>query len=165
MSRHNTKRIKIALWNANGIRTKTDELTYFLQKHQVDICLLNETKLTKSIKFNIRNYTTYRQDRDQCGGGVAILIKHNIPNIRLTQDKDHVLIKLWNGVIIAGCYNPPRRTWLPDQLDKIFNLANKVLAGGDFNAIHSAWQNEADNPSGFALLDYTMTNNLQTMWH
>ena len=53
------------------------------KKHQVNIGLLNETKLTTSIKFNMRNYIIYRQDRDRFDGGVAIIIKHNIPHTRL----------------------------------------------------------------------------------
>lgn len=68
-------------WNANGISNKKAPLVHFLTDKNVDIILLNETKLTDRDKLKIRGYDMIRKDRpdNEQGGGVAILIRHNVP--------------------------------------------------------------------------------------
>ena len=53
-TRHNVKRkILIAHWNANGLRGNIREVMNFLDTHEIDILLVNETKLTEKIKCKI----------------------------------------------------------------------------------------------------------------
>lgn len=71
--------IKITSWNARSIRSKKLELFHFLEKHNVDICLISETWLNNNFSLRNNNYYSYRYDRSTGnGGGVAILIKKTI---------------------------------------------------------------------------------------
>ena len=149
-----------------GVNYKIDELKHFLKEHKIDIMTINETKLTKNTQITFRNYTIHRQDRNQYGGGVAIIIKNNIPHIRLPQLNitiEHVSIKFWNEVVFTGCYAPPSIKMTDRQLDSIFRQAPRVLALGDFNAKHFAWNNPYNNPRGTALYDYATQNNIQIL--
>jgi hypothetical protein len=38
-----TKPLRLAYWNADGVRGKKLELEHFLGQHGVDVCLLSET--------------------------------------------------------------------------------------------------------------------------
>ena len=48
-----SKFLRILLWNANGVRSRIDELELVLNNEKIDICLLAETHLTNesNIKF------------------------------------------------------------------------------------------------------------------
>jgi hypothetical protein len=39
------KAVRLAFWNADGIRGKKFGMDHFLAQHGVDVCLLNETHL------------------------------------------------------------------------------------------------------------------------
>lgn len=70
--------IRICYWNADGIKDKIPELQNFLIDKQIDIMLLQETKLNPNNKLRILNYEVYRRDRVTHRGGVAIISKRNI---------------------------------------------------------------------------------------
>ncbi|KAK3759064.1 hypothetical protein RRG08_022053 [Elysia crispata] len=46
--------LPIAHWNVEGVRQKKLEFEQFLQKHNIDICCLQETHLNGSFRFHIR---------------------------------------------------------------------------------------------------------------
>ena len=64
----------ILQFNANGIGNKLSELECFLEKHNVKVAAIQESKLTaKSRNPRIQNFTTVRRDRPQGqGGGVQL---------------------------------------------------------------------------------------------
>lgn len=66
--------ISICHWNACGLSdySKQVELGLFLSKHNVDICLLNETLLSKTKKLKIPDYHQYI---NYMGRGTAVLVK------------------------------------------------------------------------------------------
>lgn len=69
--------VKMALWNARGIRYKKDEFFHFINTNNIDVCCV--TWLNENISIKLNNYYCYRYDRQQVrGGGVVILIKKNI---------------------------------------------------------------------------------------
>jgi hypothetical protein len=41
--RSTVKVLRLAFWNADGVRGRKIELDHFLAQHGVDVCLLNET--------------------------------------------------------------------------------------------------------------------------
>lgn len=54
------KYYKIINWNANGIKNKLLELEELLNRYQVDVCLVTETKLSaKTDYINVRNYNCF----------------------------------------------------------------------------------------------------------
>ncbi|GFX98075.1 hypothetical protein TNCV_4907241 [Trichonephila clavipes] len=75
--------LKIASWNANGVRSRTVELRDFIDKHHPDIILIQETHLGPGDTLHIPNFTTYRNDRPYTPnrsprGGTAIIIKSSL---------------------------------------------------------------------------------------
>ena len=56
-----TKPLRIVYWNANDTSRDYDILTEFLEEYDVDIglFLINETHLTASKRFTIKNYSIY----------------------------------------------------------------------------------------------------------
>lgn len=78
-------KLKIINWNANGIRTKINELEELLNRLGIDLCLITETKLNKKMNnVNVKNYNIYRLDRNTnvAGGGVAILVNKKYGNVK-----------------------------------------------------------------------------------
>jgi len=57
------KALRLACWNADGVRRRKLELERFLSQHGVDICLLSETLLNPGQAFRLANYVCHRTDR------------------------------------------------------------------------------------------------------
>ena len=70
----------ILQFNANGIGNKQVELGDFLERHEVEVAVIQESKLTLNSRTpNIQNFTTVRKDRDLGqGGGLLTLIHKSI---------------------------------------------------------------------------------------
>ena len=71
----------ILQFNANGVGNKLLEWERFLEKHNVKVAAIQESKLTsKSRKPCIKNFTTVRRDRPQGQGGGLLIFIHNSIN-------------------------------------------------------------------------------------
>lgn len=133
-------KLKIINWNVNGVYSKKKILlTDFLRTTDI----INEIKLTHRQKFTIQNYTTHRQDghNTHASGGVAIVIKNNIPHIKMKLPKNSmeiVGIKLQDGKNIITAYNNPRNNFTNTDLDHILSYP-KTLVIGDLNSRHIHW--------------------------
>ena len=57
------KVLRLACWNADGVRGRKLELEHFRNQHGVDICLLSETFLKPGQAFLLANYVSHRTDR------------------------------------------------------------------------------------------------------
>ena len=55
--------LRIAHWNAEGVRQKKLEFEHFLQKNNIDDCCIQETHLISSFRFHMREHEVYRNDR------------------------------------------------------------------------------------------------------
>lgn len=79
MDESTVKNLKIIEINVNSIikLSRRYELLNFINLHNPDIVLLNETKLNTKHKLFFENYDLIRKDRPNAskGGGTAILIK------------------------------------------------------------------------------------------
>ena len=83
-----------------GFCQKLDELSVVLQQNAVDVACITETWLNPSISNNLTTvdgYATYRVDRDgsRQGGGVAILVKEDLPCQVLALPNPERLKTLW----------------------------------------------------------------------
>ena len=58
-----SKALRLACWNAGGVRARTPELEHFLNQHGVHICLLSETLVNPDQAFLVANYVHYRTER------------------------------------------------------------------------------------------------------
>ena len=72
------KALRLACWNADGVRGRKLQLEHFLSQHGVDICLLSETFLKPDQAFRLANYVCHRTDRPTAGGATAILVRRGI---------------------------------------------------------------------------------------
>lgn len=160
------KPVKIVHWNANGIRDKLAELTDFAFRFEVDIILINETKLLKSDKCHINNFKCYRKDRESKNreGGGALFIRNGISHSELpvqTEDIEAHAIRLNdNNIIIVSCYNPPQTNINRNDLYRIFSLNNKVIAIGDLNSKHPQWHCKQTNINDRILYNYMLEHNI-----
>ena len=155
--------LNIVHWNANGIRRNLSEIRQFILDHNVDILLLNETRLNSNVKFNILGYDSVRKDRvdGSSGGGVMILIKQSVQYTEIpvnTNSLETVAIKLSNNLIIISLYNPPTSKIKPNDLNILNNLGNKLLIFGDLNAKNNSWNCKSNNANGRIILDFSFDN-------
>jgi exonuclease III len=70
--------LRLACWNADGVRGRRLELQHFLGHHSVDICLLSETHLSPEQAFRFANNICHRSYRNSQGGGTANLVRRGI---------------------------------------------------------------------------------------
>ena len=73
-------KVTICIWNANGLKNKIGELIEFLDRFQIDIAMINETKCMTKDKLKIKNYTCIRKKRKNSAGGLALFIRNSIPH-------------------------------------------------------------------------------------
>jgi exonuclease III len=59
------KALRLAFWNANGVRGTKIELDHFLAQHGVDVCLLNETHLDPGKTMSATEQTDRRRAAEQ----------------------------------------------------------------------------------------------------
>jgi Exonuclease III len=167
MDTKNTKRnhTKILFWNANSIRNKKHELLHLMQSQKIPIALISETHLRLDEKFSTRNFISYRYDRQNRGGGVAVIIhksiKHNkiqLPQLnRLEAVGIQITVNRKKLNIIAG-YNPPGDL---ATVDSETILSPRTILAGDFNAKHTDWGSRANNKAGRKLSDLQNRSNFQ----
>lgn len=159
--------LRLASWNARGLRNKTGEVELLLDEFKIDILLVCETFLKPSNKIKIRGYNCYREDRsDRAGGGVALVIKSTIQHNQiqlpafLNIEAVGIELKLHQKTYtIISCYNPPDKSLLNSELDTIFDIGHSVIAAGDFNAKHTLWGCKSADRQGASLLRHiTLTD-------
>lgn len=136
--------LKIAHWNANGLKEKVGELKIFLQEHDIDVMLINETKFTGKSKFKIPGYECFRKDRQQIneanpGGGVLILYKNSLNFVEIQCDLLNNKIEtlgVKSGKLSIFSIYAQYNSIDASSLDTLFNSNQRVIAAGDFNARH-----------------------------
>jgi hypothetical protein len=115
--------LKIVQININGISNKSHELNDFVKTHDVDILLVQETKLNPDSKTPlIQNFSAIRKDRtSNKGGGLITYVKTNITfsDIKVPLQLNDNFIEVQNIKI---------------HLDntKFINLVNLYIAPRDF---------------------------------
>ena len=146
--------IKLCSWNCNGLRTRVGSLKDFLRRQNIDIMLLNDTRLAVTDKLIVRGYKVYRTDRLDKAGGVAILVRCNIPHVTTDLPRTNmetIGIRLQNNVRIIAIYNRPRNRLSPNELASLLTTGSKCLLVGDLNARHPDWNCADANRSGNTL--------------
>ena len=141
------------------MNSKLDELLHYMDKNNIKIAAIQETKLTtKSSDPKARNYTILRQDRGRNkGGGLAFLVHESIDfhqeptppvleNDPFLESMTVTIPCLDGNLQVRNIYIPPQSSCQPQYsppLAHIFdNLNNTSLILGDFNAHHELWYSE-----------------------
>ncbi|XP_017794534.1 PREDICTED: RNA-directed DNA polymerase from mobile element jockey-like [Habropoda laboriosa] len=177
-------KLKIAIWNANGLHQRLPELKTFLSINKIDIMLVAETHLTdknnmKIPLYNIHPVYTTNHPTGKARGGTAVIIKNYIKHF-LQNTIAHMNIQATSVTIntthhkltLAAVYCPPKQKISLHQFTNFFqSLRNKFIAGGDYNAKHALWGSKTNSPRGKTLeqtirtpsID-TLTTNESTYW-
>lgn len=169
IARKNT--IRLCMWNANGImqKKKKPELFNFIEDNNIDVCLIQETKLNPNNSLNMPNYQIYRTDRTtHHGGGTAILVRRSIPHneeilisppgMEVTSIKIRTALHRNLRIILA--YNPPRNDIDKDSFLELFHASDPSILAGDLNAKNVSWHSRINNIIGRQLEDITASGNI-----
>lgn len=165
--------LNIMYWNANGIKSKKQELLIFLKEQNIDIALINETHLRGTDKLSLYPFIVYRKDRsDRAGGGVLVAIKSNIKhsaNINSPHNKNLEATGVTihtntHNIQLHAIYSPPGAPIDENELDLIFNNnSDPVIAAGDFNAHNLIWNGRTTCSKGRILEQYTVNRNINIL--
>jgi hypothetical protein len=124
----------ISLININSIRNKFHNIAPILNEQEVEILVVNETRLTKhddDCLYQNPFYHMFRRDRGtDSGGGIIVYIKKTIKTERVCYDQDDEIISLIfcpnnkSKVALIASYRPPNK----DNEDSfISKLEEKIL--------------------------------------
>jgi exonuclease III len=154
------KALRLAFWNANGVRGRKIELDYFLAQHGVDVCLLNETHLDPGQAFRFANYVCHRTDRSTKGGGTAILVRMGIehhdlpvPGLRHLEATAIELKLAGKPTKILAVYVSPGRPLIKSDLTACLSGGLPALMAGDLNAKQVDWNSRLTTVRGKLLRD------------
>lgn len=154
--------IKVIYWNINSFRIKKTDLDDLIKENSPDIICLQETKCTSNIKIAVPGYHTYRFDRDQPAGGVAILIKPEMPhsfqgsNQNISIDNVTVKIHTRNGPIkITSAYKSPQLPLIREEVQELLDQNTPLLIVGDLNWKNVDWNSRTTNANGLRLAEWT----------
>jgi hypothetical protein len=119
----------LACWNADGVRSRKQEMDHFLGLHGIDICLLTETHLRSGVVFWMAN-VCHRTNRLTEGGGTVTLVRHG---------RDHHAVPI-QGLEYLAVYLSPSLPLLDTDLSTCLGGGLPVLMAGDLNAKHVEWR-------------------------
>ena len=167
--------MKILQWNTNRLKTKMVELEDKSRLLDLDIIMIQETKLCSKDKVpSIIGYATVRNDRGEGrGGGLITFIKDDIPYtiIEHTQAVQNSLLEILmiqlnssslKLMICANLYCPPTRGEMHGR--ELFTSelpADKnTIIGGDLNAHSHMWDEwQPEDNLGQEIEDWMMEKN------
>lgn len=154
---YNTKYI-ITNFNANGVRRQVPELTDFLIRHEIDACCVTETHLRVNEKFTIPGYRAFTNARlGGPGGETAVLVRSHIPAAHEANDagleNTSIITKIHNRTIrLVAAYSAPGKQITKKDFETISkNDDTPTIIIGDFNALHSNWNDTPTNQKGKTL--------------
>ncbi|XP_072934923.1 uncharacterized protein [Epargyreus clarus] len=143
-------KIRLATWNLGSLTGRSQELSKILQRRNINICCLQETKWKGSKSKDIGNdYQVIYYGIDNRRNGVAIVLDNNFKTriINITRKSDHLIAvklaldnKQITNIISAyapqmGCTESEREQFWEDFDDMIHNIPPNEykIIGGDLN--------------------------------
>ena len=166
-----TNSLRLMQWNANGISGRLNELLTFLHSNNVNIAVIQETKLTNKYKpLKTPGWAAVRLDRHKNkGGGLLVLIKDTVTFVENTAalpqsddphlEQEGISITMPNRqqLHIHNIYIPPRSSCSAGHNASIAHLLcnNEMsLIVWDINAHHSRLDtNTSDDERGEQLAE------------
>ena len=179
------KTLHILQFNINGLHKNVAELTQTARQHNIDIIMIQETKLNTRHKTpHIPNYTPIRTDRAHKQGGGLITYIHNtvtftnitIPahiNIQKTElQVTKVHFTKDKSLHLANIYIPPRDTTDPNHSTEDTDITNtftylttlnNTIIGGDINAHEDLWYSPTTDHRGTLIADIILNSTHNTL--
>ena len=143
--------LKIMQFNADGLSTKTTELEHRLKAENVDVCAIQETKLTPDKRSpSIKGYVPAgRNDRRAMKfGGVIFYVKDSLVFERVQESSKEgtesatirVKMSRKKWIVISNIYVPPHNTTHPVRfkVDEI-PTSDDCLIVGELNGHSPLW--------------------------
>lgn len=165
--------LRIAVWNANGLTRKLNEIEYFMKEKFIDIFLISETHLTTRSYIKIRGYdfvfTNHPDGKAHAGAGLFIKssIRYEIANecaLNYIQAAGVKVVCNNKPINIYSIYFPPRHSVKYKEYETFFKgLGPRFIVAGDFNAKHPWWGSRLTNPKGKQLYKCLNHNNWNTL--
>lgn len=165
--------LRLAIWNANGITRKLNEIEFYMKAKHIDIFLISETHLTTRSYVKIRGYdfifTNHPDGKAHAGAG--IFIKSTI-RYELAEEvrKNYIqaagvkLVCNNRPINIYSIYFPPRHGVKCEEYESFFKgLGPRFIVAGDYNAKHPWWGSRLTNPKGKNLYKCISQNNFNTL--
>ncbi|KAI3387413.1 hypothetical protein SNEBB_002003 [Seison nebaliae] len=167
-------------WNCQGLRSHKQDLMILIKEYAPIIIGIQETLLPARPTFHIPQYTTIQDGGPQpavMGNGVALLIKNNIPFIKIdiATQLQAIAARVHTTSLITYCtiYLSPQGNVPVAELEQLIQtLPPPFLIFGDMNARHASWNDTVCNRRGQQIFDLVQTNNLSllypsgpTHWH
>ena len=169
--------LRVLQWNADGLKSKSDELAARLISSDIDVAAIQETWLTKRDRTPaILGYAAIREDRKANikRGGLIFYVKDSIPfkvsgYITRTGHEIHTIQvrltrKKW--ITITNFYIPPTNSigQIIEFAPTTIPFSPSSLICGDFNAHHPAWDAiQPEDARGGEILEWTSANNLSIL--
>lgn len=165
-----TASLRIASWNAAGLKNKLRDMTAFISQNKIDIMIVTETHLINTDNINIKGFHLYPVNHisNHRRGGAAIFIKTSIRHIAAKIDMPHkvqcsitsVFLNSGEAINISAVYLQPQESWTVNEFHDLLNkLGERFLALGDWNAKSSWWGNPRSCARGTALLQCVQSHN------
>ena len=166
----NLSGIRLASWNARGVKNKKLEMQRsLLEEQKIDILGIQEAKLNKKDVFRLAGYNIFRdKNRDQENIIVIYNEKVKLTEIRNIQNDNYALkeikihnirnqpdihvtfVYFWDSFKING----------KEELEQIFKLSNHSLIMGDMNAHDPLWGAEKRNNRGRSISEFINDNEI-----
>ena len=144
----NSKTWKIMYANIRGLKGKRSSLIEHLNSEKPHLFLLTETLLPTNSNIELDGYTTFCRARDNGkGGGIAILVRHDINNIVIAHTSDRPIELMWVSVrrrgkppLFIGCYYGKQETrcnkekideemfYLSEEIEEYSNEGDIIMA-------------------------------------
>jgi hypothetical protein len=145
------KALRLAYWNADGVRGRKLEFEQFLSEHDVGTCLMNETHLESGSALRFANYLPPNGPPDP-GGGTAILVHQGIDHYavpvsglqHLEATAIHLVLATRPVKLVAAYPSPTRPLFESDQSECL----GGGLMAGDLNAKHTDWNSRRTTARG-----------------
>ena len=158
----------IIQWNAQGMRTKKNELLDLINEHKASLIAIQETKLSSDYNIRLPNYNVISKNghyNHGQHGGVALYIHSGVPyqEIELITPIQAVAatVNLQTTFTVCNIYSS-RSHQLSSQLlnDLLSQLPSPYLILGDFNAYSSVWNCLSTDSRGRIMEEFINLNNL-----
>jgi len=176
MKKFTKQSLRFLQFNADGLKSKVDELSKRLHTLDIDVALIQETKLAKSDRTpTIPGFKPIREDRKGMrGGGLIIYVRdslvYEVVDKRSIKATEILTIRIRLGrnkwVTATNLYCPPVNSTGQEislELSSIPKAASSIIFG-DFNAHHPIWDEvQPEDERGTDVVEWANVNSLSIL--
>ncbi|GBN97935.1 hypothetical protein AVEN_150288-1 [Araneus ventricosus] len=165
---YRTNSLLLVNWSAGDIKGKFRQLKYFISDWQPDIIVIQEIHLRPAGILKFPNYTTYRSVCPTYRVGCKTKVIRNSNNHKSTPisttffENTTVSTDMNDSktLTISSIYRPSHVKINTSELKRIFNLTNKCITIGNFNAKQQVWSSSHSNSNGQIIHNFIIDKHL-----